>query len=274
MKWQFVFPWTLCIAMGSMSILAGATPLDERQAIAASRAAIGSQPDPAIRFTTTEGRQVTLGDYRGKPLVVSFVYTACSQVCPATTRFLAKAVREARGVLGEGAFNVASIGFDIPMDNPMSMRVFAKQQGIDDRRWAFLTPEPGMPQRLAASFGFSYAATAGGYDHLTQVTVLDAEGRVFAQLYGESFALPLLVGPLKELALSGGPQAASAASVPRAEAGLSALERVRILCTVYDPVSGSYKLDYRLFIELATGASVAVLVLGFLLRERWRARGP
>jgi protein SCO1/2 len=241
-----------------------AAPLEEVGVLAASRAAFGSVPDPAITFTATDGRRVRLGDYRGKPLVVSFVYTACSQVCPTTTRFLTRAVKEAREVVGEDAFHVASIGFDIPADNPMSLRAFARQHGVDDRRWDFLTPDPGGPERLAGAFGFSYAPAAGGYEHLTQVTVLDGAGRVHAQVYGESFALPMLLGPLRELAL-GEP-------APNEGRFAAAVERVRLLCTVYDPATGRYRLDYALFIELAVGTLVLGLTLAFLVRERRRAR--
>jgi len=245
-----------------LSVAANAAPLEGERALEASRAAIGSEPG-AHAFTDTQGKRVTLADYRGKPLVVSFVYTGCSQVCPTTTRFLSKAVREARKVIGADAFDVVSIGFDIPSDNPMSMRVFAKQNGIDDPRWAFLTPDPGVPRPLARDFGFAYEPQSGGYEHLMQVTVLDARGRVYAQVYGEEFALPMLVQPLKELALG----------APVAPRGAEAwIERVRLVCTVYDPLSGQYRLDYRLFIEVAVGTAVLGLVAAFLLRERRRRR--
>ncbi len=243
--------------------LAAAAPLDPEAVAAASRAAIGSRPAATHAFTDSSGRRLTLGELRGKPLVVSFVYTGCSQVCPTTTRFLARAVREARGVVGKDAFEVVSIGFNIPSDNPMSMRVFAREQGVSDPRWRFLTPDPGGPQALARDFGFAYQAAAGGFEHLTQVTVLDAAGRVHAQVNGESFELPMLVQPLRELVL-GEPVAARTLS--------AVADRVRLLCTVYDPLSGKYRLDYALFIELGVGVFVLGLTLAFLLRERRRAR--
>ena len=247
-----------------MMAVAAAVPLDADRALAASRAAIGSRPAPHA-FTDSEGRRVTLAGYRGKPLVVSFVYTGCTQVCPTTTRFLAKAVREARKVVGEDAFRVASIGFDIPQDNPMSMKVFARQNGIDDARWAFLTPDAGGPAALAADFGFAWSAQSGGIDHLLQVTVLDAEGRIAAQVYGESFEVPMLVQPLRTLALGEPVDAGSLSSV---------YGRVKLLCTVYDPATGRYRLDWRLFIELAVGISCLGFTLAFVVRERRRARRP
>jgi protein SCO1/2 len=250
----------LALLAATLALHAGAA-LDPQRAWEASRAAIGSQP-AAHAFTDSDGRRVTLADYRGKPLVVSFVYTGCQQVCPTTTRFLAKAVREARSVVGADAFRVASIGFNIPMDNPMSMKVFARQNDIDDARWAFLTPDPGVPEPLARDFGFAYAPQSGGIEHLMQVTVLDGRGRVYAQVYGESFNLPMLIQPLRELVLE----------APVDASLVSLYQRAKLLCTVYDPLSGRYKLDLRLFIEIAVGLSCLGLTLGFLLRERRRRR--
>ena len=241
-----------------------AAPLDADTALASSRAAIGSTPDD-FTFTDTAGQRVTLAGFRGRPLVVSFVYTGCSQVCPTTTRFLAKAVREARRVVGKEAFDVVSIGFNVPSDNPVSMRVFARQNEIDDPRWAFVVPDAGATAAIASAFGFSYAAGAGGFDHLTQVTILDPSGRIQAQLYGESFALPMLVQPLRELALGQPVSVASAGAL---------LDRVRLLCTVYDPLSGKYRLDYALFIEMFAGLIALGGTAAFLVRERRRARRP
>lgn len=247
---------------GGVAHPAGAAPIDADRALARSQAAVGSTPG-AFAFTDTDGRRVTLADYRGKPLVVSFIYTGCSQVCPTTTRFLAKAVREARLVLGAGAFQVVSIGFDPASDNPVSMRVFARANGVDDPRWAFLAPDAGVPEALARDLGFTYASQSGGFDHLLQVTILDGRGRVYQQIYGESFELPMLVRPLRELAL-GEPAAATSVS--------ALLARARLLCTVYDPRSGKYRLNYGLFIEIAVGLFCLAFTLGFLLRERRRSR--
>lgn len=223
---------------------------------------MGSTPRD-VAFTDAAGRRVALSSFRGRPLVVSFVYTGCSQVCPTTTRFLAKAVREARAVVGADRFDVVSIGFNVPADNPVSMRVFARQNGIEDARWAFVVPDAGAAEALARDFGFAYAAQSGGFDHLTQVTILDAQGRVHAQLYGESLAVPMLVQPLRELVLG----------EPAGGASLAAIaERVRLICTVYDPASGTYRLDYALFFEVLAGVIVLGATAGFLVRERRRAR--
>ena len=254
-------PWLACLA--SAASIACAQPLDEGAALAASGAVIGSTPGN-YAFTDSSGRRVALADFRGKPLVVSFVYTGCTQVCPTTTRFLDRAVREARGVVGQDAFRVASIGFDVPSDNPVSMRVFARAQGIDgDARWALLVPDAATVAQLGRDFGFSWRDRSGAIEHIAQATILDAQGRIHAQVQGETFNLAMLVQPLRELALG----------EPPAQTGIAAaIQRVRLLCTVYDPATGAYRLDYRLFIELAVGFLVLGATGAFLVRERRKTR--
>ena len=50
------------------------------------------------------------------------------------------------------------------------------------------------------------------------------------------------------------------------------IERVRILCTVYDPKTGKYRVDYRILIEVAGGVTFALAMLWFFLAEWWARR--
>lgn len=239
---------------------AGGAALDPERALKTSQAVIGKRVrDYAL--LDREGRQVRLADYRGKPLVVNFVYTGCLSVCPTTTAQLAKAIREARKTLGTGSFRVVTIGFNLPYDSPEAMRDFARRYGIDIPDWEFLSPFESQLAPLVADFGFEYVRTAGGFDHLTQLTILDADGRVFRQVYGDEFALPLLIDPLQEL-VTGTP-------MPRASLA-ELLERVRIICTVYDPKSGRYRFKTSVIGEIMSFVVVTVVVFGFLWHERRR----
>ena len=234
---------------------------DEKLALKESQAAIGRQLGD-YRFLDSDGKPVRLAELRGKPLVVNFVYTGCSQVCPATTQFLASAVKEAERSLGPGTFRVATIGFDLPFDDPAAMRAFSRKFGIASPNWLFLTPDTPSLGALTAELGFRYEKTTAGFDHLLQVSILDRDGRVYRQVYGDSFDAPLFVGPLLELAKN----------APVEQASLQgAWEKFKLLCTVYDPSAGRYRLNYVVVIELAIGSSVMLLGIGFVLWE-WRRR--
>lgn len=237
----------------------GAHAFDEKAALKDSQAAIGRAVGD-YRLTDSEGRPLRMAALRGKPLVVSFVYTGCFQVCPASTQFLAKAVAEAERTLGPGAFRVATIGFNLPFDHPAAMKAFARKFGVASPDWLFLTPEADELAPLTADFGFRYEATAAGFDHLLQASIVDAQGRVYRQVYGDAFEIPQFVGPLLELAQN--------APVP--QANLQALwTQVKLLCTVYDAAAGRYRVNYAVFIELFVGASVVLGGLAWVVNE-WR----
>lgn len=242
--------------------LPSGTRLEPREAMAASQKAIGTSVGDHV-LTASDGRTVRMSSFRGKPLVVSFVYTGCFQVCPTTTKFLGEAVGEARKALGGDSFHVLTIGFNLPFDSPGAMRAFALKQGVGDARWTFATPSPDTLDQLARELGFQWVPTSAGFDHLTQATIVDRDGRVFEQIYGDSFELPMFVAPLRELVL-GEP-------APRYDVA-ALLERVRVLCTVYDPRAGRYRLNYAVFVELFTGSSIVVATIWYLVAASRRRR--
>ena len=236
--------------------------LDQTAALRASQAAVGRTIGD-YTLQDREGRAVRLSSYRGKPLLVSFIYTGCFQVCPTTTRALQKVVSVAREALGDGRFNVVSIGFNQPADSPQALKSFATQYGINSPNWEFLSPPAAIVPDLARGFGFGFVATAAGFDHLLQVSVVDAEGRIYRQIYGEDYYADNLTEPLRQL-ITGTPVADAAS--------LSAiLEQVRILCSVYDPRTGKYRVSYGLVLEIAGGATFLVWIIWFFVNE-WLAR--
>lgn len=240
--------------------------LDEREAVRAAQDAIG-RPLPEMVLLDRNGQAVRLSAYRGKPLLVSFIYTGCFQVCPAQTRALFDAVQGLDRMLGENQFTVVTIGFNQPFDSPDAMRSFARQHRIERRNWEFLSPPRASVEALTQAFGFSYVATPAGFDHVLGVTVVDAAGRIHAQVYGDRLRADQLGAPLRELLLGAPPVASSTLA--------AVVERVRILCTVYDPETGEYRYDFKLILELIGGALFffSVALYGLLeWRDQRRAR--
>jgi protein SCO1/2 len=239
--------------------LPAGTAFEARTAVERSQAAIGKRLGDHT-LTDVDGRPARLASYRGKPLIVSFVYTGCFQVCPTTTRFLERAIREAQRALGAGTFNVVTVGFNLPFDTPAAMRDFQKRHAIDIANWRFLAGDATTIDALARDVGFAWIPTASGFDHVTQATIVGGDGRVVRQVYGESFELPMFVAPLRELVIGEPAPAQTLADI---------VERVRVICTVYDPRAGRYRLDYALFVEIFVGLSMLVATVWYLAGE-WR----
>lgn len=227
-------------------------------ALKTSQSAIGKQLANHV-FINAEGERVTLEDFRGKPLVLSMVYTSCYQICPMTTRHLSKVVEKARDPLGDDSFSVVIIGFDTKVDTPDAMQYFANKQGISDKNWNLLSVAEEDLAALSAELGFLYYPTSSGFDHLVQATVIDADGKVYRQVYGQVFDTPLLVDPLLELVL-GRPRPA--------QTFISSLsDKIKLFCTTYDPRSDGYYFDYSFFVEIFVGITVIFFIVSFMRRE-------
>ena len=115
--------------------------------------------------------------------------------------------------------------------------------------------------RLAKGTGFLFQPSSNGFDHLIQATVIDAEGRVYRQVYGQVFDTPLLVDPLIELVLGRG--------APPQPLLATLVDRIKLFCTTYDPARDGYYFDYSLFIGMLIGGTIIVLTSVVLLRG-WR----
>ena len=229
-----------------------------------SQNAIGNQLGD-YPLIDSNGHPARLSQFRGKPMVLSLIYTSCYQICPMTTRHLAKVVEKARAALGKESFTVVAIGFDSDVDTPAAMRHFALQQGIADADWKLFSIGKKDVAALTGDVGLVYYPSSRGFDHIIQATVIDAEGKVYRQVYGQVFDTPLLVEPLKELLL-GRPQ-------PSRTFVSDLFDKIRFFCTTYDPVRDGYFFDYSLFIGLFIGATIILLICIWLVREiRYRHR--
>lgn len=217
--------------------------LDQGSSLAISQQAIGRTLGE-YRFIDAKGTRVDSSQLRGKPLVISLIYTGCSHVCPMLTQRLRQAVEEAQGLIGADRFSVITVGFDVRNDTPMRMAAFARAQGVDLPNWRFLSGDETSIAALAGDLGFTYTASGGGYLHVSQTTIVDRDGRVYRQVYGDDFPIQVFMEPLKEAVYG---------TVGSFRSLSSLVDRVRFLCTVYDPNQGRYRISYAIAMGLLAG---------------------
>jgi len=248
----------VCLALAALS--ASAAEYDRADAVKYSQAAIGRSLGD-FRLRDTLGQSFELSSLRGRPLVISMIYTSCHHVCPTITQNLAATFDVAREALGDDAFVAVTIGFDWQNDTPDRMLRFAAQQGVDDApNWHFLASDAGVIDELAANLGFLFYPSAKGFDHLTQTTIVDRNGVIYRQVYGMSIDKQAIVEPLKELVFD----------TPRS-AGLIEhwISTLKLFCTVYDPNADRYRFDYSIFLSIIIGVLCLGAIAAFIVRE-WR----
>jgi len=240
---------------------AGPERIDPRQAMERSEAAIGRRIGDYNLIDST-GAVLPLASYRGKPLILSLVYTSCNSVCPPTTQHLIVAVGQAAKLIGPDRFAVLTVGFDARNDTPVRLAQFASVQGVKFANWRLASADSATMEALLRDLGFSYAAVAGGFDHVTQTTIADRDGIVRRHVYGDDFPVQMFMEPLKDAVYG-----TAAAFSP---AGL--LDRIKFICTTFDPGTGRYRIDYSLAFGSVIAALSLALMGGLILREWKRPR--
>jgi protein SCO1/2 len=236
--------------------------LDPQQAMQHSEAAVGRKIGNYDLVDST-GIALPLASFRGKPLVISLVYTSCTSVCPPTTQHLITAVSQAAKLIGPDRFAVLTVGFDARNDTPTRLAQFASVQGVKFPNWRLASANSATIVALLRDLGFSYASVAGGFDHISQTTIVDRDGIILRHVYGDEFPIRMFMEPLKD--------AVYGMTTTFSPAGL--VDRVKFICTTFDPGSGRYRIDYSpIFGSVIAALSLAVMG-GLILREWKRPRG-
>ena len=78
---------------------------------------------PAFTLENQDGERISMRDFRGRPVIVTFLYTTCEDTCPVQ----AQTVRGALDELGEDVPAIA-IAVDPPRDTPERARAFLSEQ--------------------------------------------------------------------------------------------------------------------------------------------------
>lgn len=237
------------------------TRLDPGSIIAKGERALG-RTIGNYRLVDSTGMPFSLSDYLGKPLVISLVYSNCGSVCPPTTQHVIDAVTEVGRVFGLDRFAVLTIGFDVRNDTVARMAQFASVQGIDLPNWRVAGGDAANIEPLLNDVGFSYRAVAGGFDHPTQTIIIDRDGKIYRHVYGDDFPLTTFMEAMRDVIYG--------TTTPFSLRGI--LDRIRFICTAYDPGSHRYRADYSLVFGAAL-AAFSLLAMGGLILREWIRSG-
>jgi len=149
---------------------------------AARRRSIAASPRvvPVVGLEDQDGRPFTLAHYRGRPVVVDFIYTGCGSACP----LLSDAFRQldrTPAVVGDDArpLQLVSITFD-SLDTPARLREYASHYEADGHSWRFArVRRPLELGPLLQAFGVVVISDGrGGFQHNAAIHVVDDRGRL------------------------------------------------------------------------------------------------
>jgi protein SCO1/2 len=157
---------------------------------------------PDTSLTDQDGKAISLKDFRGAAVAVSFIYTRCPlpQFCPLIDRRFGEVQKLAAGDPSlEGRITLLSISFDPQFDRTEVLRAHAKKIGADPNVWRFATADEAVVDRLAAAFGINVIREKdGSITHNLRTAVIDPSGRLVSILDNNEWTADELVSALRK----------------------------------------------------------------------------
>ena len=146
---------------------------------------------PDFELQDAEGLTVGLRDFRGKVVVLHFIYTNCPDVCPLHAERIAEIQQMVNRTPMRDGVQFVTITSDPKRDTPEIMRAYGTAHGLDQANWTFLTSGPERltaTRELVEKFGHKFTEVDGGYQvHGVVTHVIDRDGRWRANFHGLRF---------------------------------------------------------------------------------------
>lgn len=123
---------------------------------------------PGFSLKDERGRRVTMSEYRGRPVIVTFLYSHCHDTCP----IQAQQIKGALNDLGHDLPALA-ISVDPPGDTPRSVHRFNAEQGVTGRiRWVL-----GRESQLRPLWeGYHTTSQTPQTEHMARLVLVDKRG--------------------------------------------------------------------------------------------------
>ena len=134
----------------------------------------GDIPAPGFELRDQNGRLTSLAQFRGKVVVLAFVDSHCTTICPMMTESMMEALR----LLGPAATQVQLLGINA---NPLATNIadvadYTRAHRMEGR-WRFLTGSLPELERVWRSYHVYVAAIHNDIDHEPIVILIDGRGR-------------------------------------------------------------------------------------------------
>jgi protein SCO1/2 len=166
------------IALMTLVMGALAAVLNVAAASKSSKADSGSRFDgslmppnvraPDFSLRDQDGRHFTMADFRGRPLIVTFLYTHCKDTCPVEARLINQAVQEIGKPTAVLAFSV-----DPANDTGASVHAFLRKEQITEpMRWGL----GSLSQLQPVWKGYAVTPQREDEEHMARIVLIDKRG--------------------------------------------------------------------------------------------------
>lgn len=162
-----------------------------------------SRPAPAFTLQGSDGQPHSLSDWKGKVMVLWFIYTNCPDVCPLHTDAMASVQQMINRTPMKERVEFIVITTDPERDTDAVLRNYGEIHGLDSANAVLLTSEadkPAVTRQLAEAYGLKFTPGPDGMQMHGIVThVIDKSGNLRARYHGLKFAPASLIAYINAL---------------------------------------------------------------------------
>lgn len=131
-------------------------------------------PAPDFTLTNQFGQRMSLSDFRGKVVILAFIDSECTNVCPLTTQ----SMLVAKQLLGKAGSRVQLLGVDAnsAATSVSDVMAYSRAHGMVNH-WDFLTGTKAQLAQVWKAYKIYVQIVRGAVDHTPAVFIIDARGR-------------------------------------------------------------------------------------------------
>jgi protein SCO1/2 len=150
---------------------------------------------PDFQFTNQNGRRISLKQYRGQVLFVTFIYTRCPfpDFCPRVGAQFAQLNQQLTADASlANRTHLLCISFDPEHDTPKVLREYgfslahSRQLALFER-WEFAVPRAADLPQIASYFGLAYKPENGLITHSLSTAVIGPDGKIVNWYHGNEW---------------------------------------------------------------------------------------
>lgn len=162
-----------------------------------------SRPAPGFTLRDPDGKQRSLSDWKGKVVVLWFIYTSCPDVCPLHTEEMAAVQKLINLTPMKDLVEFVAVTTDPEKDTQDVLRDYGSVHGLDPANAILLTSGPQEPtggRELAEKYGLKFTpAPDGMLMHGIVTHVIDKSGNLRARYHGLKFKHTSLIAYINAL---------------------------------------------------------------------------
>ena len=134
-----------------------------------------------FKFTNELGQAVSLDEFQGQALAITFIYTRCPlpEYCPRLSKNFQEASQKLAAMTNAPAnWHFLSVSFEPEFDSPAMLKAYGESYGYNPAHWNFLTGSAEKLGELARACGVTYEPNAGAINHNFRTLIVDAAGHL------------------------------------------------------------------------------------------------